>query len=211
MRPRAASAPAKNGGGSSLSFVSRAVRKLAASSTRHASLARAKSTIAETAGRYASSRSTVPPLRTWRSDVPPVEDRIREPVSTVDEDEIEGTRLPPREDLVRGPYEEPDAAVVDAQFPATAADTVLFAGIGCDGLVDRACGGEDDGTGARAGLERRPSPLHVPLEPLERGPGEAPVLAGPMQAGWRGTQGVGDGRGRHAGILREMPLARDRK
>ena len=51
MRPCAASAPAMNGGGSSASFLSRAVRKLTASSTYQASFERAKSTIAATAGR----------------------------------------------------------------------------------------------------------------------------------------------------------------
>ena len=184
MRPRAASAPAKNGGGSSLSFVSRAVpeaRRLldppcvaragevddrrdggqvrivqehrAAAANVRVLCATSRGSDTGTRGRRRRGRD--------RGDAPPTAARTSS----------------------EGPMRNLTLRVVDAQFPATAADTVLFAGIGCDGLVDRACGGEDDGAGARAGLERRPSPFHVPLEPLERGPGEAPVLAGPCRPG----------------------------
>jgi hypothetical protein len=49
--PCEASAPASNAGGSSESLTACAVRKLTAGSSRHAALARTKSTIADTAGR----------------------------------------------------------------------------------------------------------------------------------------------------------------
>ena len=57
-------APASNGGGSSETLTACAVRKLTAGSSFQAGLARTKSTIDATAGRYASSRRRCPPTRT---------------------------------------------------------------------------------------------------------------------------------------------------
>ena len=77
---------------------------------------------------------------------------------------------------------------------------ILLAVVGRDRLVVCARCGEDERAGAGAGLERRPAGLHRLLQPGERRPGEAPVLALAVQAGRRLAEGVGERRG-HARMI----------
>ncbi len=192
-----------NGGGSSASFVSRAVRKLTASSTRQASLDACEVDDRRDGGQVGVVEQDRAADADVRGDVPPVEDRVREPVRAVDEHEVERARLPPREDLVRGADAERDGAGVDAELGAAAPDALLLARVGSHGLVDGARGGEHDRARAGAGLERRPSGSTLRSShssAAQASPQYSPVA---VQARRRGAQRVGDRRRRHRGILRE--------
>ena len=106
-----------NGGGSSASFVSRAVRKLALLDLP--GLARPCEVDDRRDGRQVGvvQQDGAADADVGR-DVPPVEDRVRKPVRAVDEDEVERARLPPREHLVGGADAERDGAGVDAELGA---------------------------------------------------------------------------------------------
>ena len=72
------------------------------------------------------------------------------------------------------------------------AHPLLLARVGRHRLVGGAARGEDEGARARARLQGRPARLDVLLEPGQRRPGEAPVLAVAVEAGGLGVKGVGE-------------------
>ena len=135
-----------------------------------------------------------------RGDVPPVEDRVGNPCAPSIRRESSGARLPAREHLVRRPDPELRelARVVEAsQVGARGPDAPSSPGSGVTASW----------TAPRAAntsvLEPAPvSSVDQPaldglLEPVERGPGEAPVLPVPVEPGWLGAEGVRDRRRRH--------------
>jgi hypothetical protein len=114
-----------------------------------------------------------------RCEMPPVENRIRKPVSSVDENEVEGSVRKRCEHVMRAPYVKRNPCGRD--LPALAllhnAPPLIF--VGRDHLMIRPSSGKDDRARARSRLQRVETGLERPFEPVERLPLKPPELVAP--------------------------------
>jgi hypothetical protein len=121
-----------------------------------------------------------------RRDMPPVEDRIRKSVGSVDENEIERSMRKRDEHLMRRADSEAKVRCRDVPSFAFREDPFPLAFVRCDHLMIRAGGSKDDRARAGSGLERVEPGLELPFEPVERLPLEPPAcIASGVQPGWR--------------------------
>ena len=121
-----------------------------------------------------------------RCEMPPVEDRIRKSVGSVDENEVERSVRERYQHLVRRADAEGKLCRRDVPSFAFREDPLPLAFVRCDHLMIRAGGGKDDRARAGSGLECVETGLELPFEPIECLPLEPPAfIASGVQPGWR--------------------------
>lgn len=121
-----------------------------------------------------------------RGEMPPVENRIRESMSSVDQSEVEGPMRERRKHFMRRADAKRDPLRRDLPPFALVHDALLLPLVRRDYLMIRPRSGKDDRARARPCLQGVEPGLELPFKPVQRFPLEAPALiASGVKPRWR--------------------------